>query len=58
MDKVNLDWSNIGFAYHKTPVRYISDYKNGKWDDGELITDDKVVISECARRASIFAIMF
>lgn len=48
MDKVNLDWSNIGFGYHKTPVRYISNYKNGKWDDGELTADDKVVISECA----------
>lgn len=48
MDKVNLDWGSMGFAYRKTPVRYVSDYKNGKWDDGELTTDDKVVISECA----------
>lgn len=48
MDKVDMDWGNIGFAYHKTPYRYVSDFKNGQWDDGVLTEDATVVMSECA----------
>ncbi|MCD8306831.1 MAG: branched-chain amino acid aminotransferase [Clostridia bacterium] len=44
----NLDWGNLGFAYMKTPYRYVSNYKDGKWDEGTLTTDDTVRISECA----------
>ena len=25
---VDLDWENLGFAYHKLPFRYISYYKD------------------------------
>ncbi len=46
--KKDIDWSNIGFGYVKTDYRFVSKYKDGKWDNGELSTDDKVVISECA----------
>ena len=28
--------------------RYVSNYKDGKWDDGEITTDDKITLSECA----------
>ena len=31
---VDFDWENLGFEYHKLPFRYISYYKDGKWDDG------------------------
>lgn len=48
MDKVDMDWSSIGFGYHKTPYRYVSDFKDGKWDGGRLTEDDKIVLSECA----------
>ena len=48
MEKANIDWANIGFGYVPTDKRYVSNYKDGKWDDGALISDDKVVISECA----------
>lgn len=48
MAKKNIDWSNLGFEYCKTDYRYVSNNKNGKWDEGELTTDDKVVLSECA----------
>ena len=44
----NLDWGNLGFAYIKTPYRYVADYKDGKWSEGRLTDDDKVVLSECA----------
>jgi len=43
-----IDWGNLGFGYMKTDYRYVSDYKNGKWDAGRLTKDDTVVISECA----------
>ena len=44
----NIDWSNLGFGYVKTDYRYVSNFKNGAWDEGTLSTDDRVTISECA----------
>lgn len=48
MEKKQLDWANLGFGYMKTDKRFVSNYKNGAWDEGVLTEDDKVVISECA----------
>ena len=45
---VDLDWGNLSFGYIKTPYRYVSEFKDGKWDEGRLTEDDKVVLSECA----------
>ncbi|MGN1060815.1 MAG: branched-chain amino acid aminotransferase [Candidatus Coproplasma sp.] len=45
---VDMDWSSLNFGYRKTPYRFVAEYKNGKWDEGRLIEDDKIVISECA----------
>ena len=44
----NIDWSNLGFGYVKTDYRYVSNFKNGAWDEGTLSTDDMVTVSECA----------
>ena len=48
MVKKNIDWGNLGFGYVKTDYPYVSNFKNGAWDEGGLITDDTVTISECA----------
>lgn len=48
MAKKDIDWSNIGFGYIKTDYRYVSNFKDGSWDDGALITDDTITLSECA----------
>ena len=48
MSKKDIDWSNIGFGYMPTEARFVSNYKDGAWDEGVLTADDKVVISECA----------
>ena len=48
MEKKDIDWGNLGFGYVKTDYRYVSNYKNGAWDEGTLSTDDMVTISECA----------
>ncbi len=44
----SLDWKNLNFGYIKTDYRFISNFKNGQWDDGCISTDDVVCISECA----------
>ena len=43
---VELDWENLGFEYRKLPFRYISHYKDGKWDSGHLTEDGTLHISE------------
>jgi len=48
MEKKHLDWANIGFGYMKTDKRYVSNFQNGAWDEGALIEDDQIVMSECA----------
>ena len=46
--KKNLDWANLPFAYMKTDKRFVAEFKNGSWNDGMLIDDGEVRISECA----------
>lgn len=48
MEKKNIDWSNLGFGYMETDYRYVSNFKNGAWDEGALITDANITMSECA----------
>ncbi len=44
----DLDWGSLGFGYVKTPYRFVANYKDGKWDEGRLTEDDKIVMTECA----------
>lgn len=48
MEKKTIDWANLGFGYVKTDYRFVSNYKNGAWDEGGLTQDSNVVINECA----------
>ena len=48
MEKKNIDWSSLGFGYVKTDYRYVSNFKDGAWDEGGLTTDDTITLSECA----------
>lgn len=48
MEKKNIDWANLSFIYQPTEKRYISNYKNGIWDEGFLSDDPNVVINESA----------
>ncbi len=48
MEKKNLEWGSLGFGYVPTDKRYVSNWKNGAWDEGGLIDDPTVHISECA----------
>lgn len=46
--KKDIDWSNLGFGYVKTDYRYVSNFKDGKWDEGTLSTDETVTLHESA----------
>lgn len=48
MEKQNIDWGNLGFGYMKTDYRYVSNYTNGAWDNGEITGEDMITMSECA----------
>ncbi len=44
----DIDWSSLGFGYVKTDYRYVSNFKDGKWDEGTLTTDNTVTLHESA----------
>ena len=48
MAKKDIDWSNIGFGYIKTDKRFVSNFKDGAWDEGVMTADDQITMSECA----------
>lgn len=48
MEKKNMDWSTLGFGYHQTEKRYVTNYKNGAWDEGVITEDANIVLNECA----------
>ena len=48
MEKKNIDWSNLGFGYIQTEKRYVSNFKDGAWDEGGLTEDANIVLNECA----------
>jgi len=48
MEKKNIDWANLGFGYIATDKRYVSNFKNGQWEEGGLTTEATITMSECA----------
>ena len=48
MAKKDIDWGSLGFGYIETDYRYLSSFKDGKWDEGAVITDSNVTLNECA----------
>lgn len=48
MEKKNIDWGNLGFGYLETDKRYVANYKDGAWDNGQLIDDANITMNECA----------
>ncbi len=48
MSSKQIDWANLGFGYIQTDKRFVSNFKDGAWDEGVLTEDANVVLSECA----------
>lgn len=45
---MEMKWDELSFKYQKTDKRYISRWKDGKWDDGQLVEDNRISISEAS----------
>ena len=48
LEKKNIDWANLGFGYMKTDYRFVANFKDGKWDEGTITTDEYITMNECA----------
>ena len=48
VQKKDIDWGSLGFAYQHTDYSYVCNYKDGEWGEGELTPDHTVTLSECA----------
>lgn len=40
--RADLDWANLPFGYIKTDFNIRYHYKNGKWSEGELVSDENI----------------
>ena len=43
-----IDFYNLGFGFIETNEMYISDYKNGNWDEGRLLPLGMIQLSPAA----------
>ena len=51
MKKKDIDWGNLGFGYVQTDYRFVSNFKDGKWDEGALIENyNKPYRTRCGNR--------
>ena len=48
MEKKDIDWSSLGFGYMETDASYVSNYKDGAWDEGVITPDHTITMNECA----------
>ena len=48
MEKKDLDWGNLSFAYTPTDYSYVCNYRDGAWEEGGLTPDHSLNLSECA----------
>ena len=48
MEKKNLDWANLGFAYRPIDYRWQTRWHDGAWEEGGLTTDPDITLSEAA----------
>lgn len=48
VEKKDIDWGNLSFAYQPTDYSYVCNYRNGAWEEGGLTADHSVTMSECA----------
>jgi branched-chain amino acid aminotransferase len=44
----DIKWKELGFNYIKTEKRYLAKWKNGKWGEGALVSDNRITISEAS----------
>ena len=47
-EKKALDWANLGFQYHRTDFRFSANWKDGSWNEGELVSSEVIAVHEGA----------
>lgn len=45
MEKADLNWGELPFGYSRTDCHIEYRFKDGKWDDGKLVDDDRLDLS-------------
>ena len=48
MERVDIDWGNLGFGYRQTDKRFVANFKDGAWDEGKLTDKATIEMNECA----------
>ncbi len=48
VEKANIDWGNLPFGYVKTDFNIRYYYKNGKWSEGEITSDENILMHMAA----------
>ena len=44
--KKAMDWGNLGFSYIETDVRFSARWRDGTWDEGELVASAEMCVHE------------
>ncbi|HHT20904.1 MAG TPA: branched-chain amino acid aminotransferase [Tissierellia bacterium] len=44
----DINWKELGFTYRKTNCMFVTYWKDGEWDEGQLVEDDKLTIDASA----------
>jgi len=48
MERTDMDWGSLGFGYIQTDKRFVAEFKNGAWEEGQLTDKATIEMSECA----------
>ena len=48
IEKKDIDWGSLAFAYTPTDFSYVCNWKDGAWEEGGLTPDHTLNLSECA----------
>ncbi len=48
IEKAKIDWGNLPFGYVKTDYNIRYYYKNGKWSEGEMTSDENIMMHMAA----------
>ncbi len=48
MEKKDLDWGSLSFAYQPTEASFVAHWQDGAWDQGCITPDHTITLSECA----------
>ena len=48
VNKQQLNWTELGFQYHRTDYRFCAQYSSGSWNRGEMIASEVIQVHEGA----------